>query len=195
MDESNSRQGEHVSAWSEEDFIAAYRFAAEAHVGQNYPGTEISYLMHLSFVTMEIQSALRFESGLDERLAMQCAILHDVIEDTDRDYEQVRAAFGERVADGVRALTKNSELPKAEAMADSLERIREQPREVWLVKLADRISNLQKPPHYWSKEKIERYRDEARRIHAALGEASDSLSRRLQVKIDRYPALAGLDAT
>ena len=46
-------------------------------------------------------------------------------------------------------------------MADSLARIKQQPKEVWLVKLADRSANLGKPPHYWSAEKILAYRQEA----------------------------------
>ena len=43
--------------WSQNAYIEAYRFAAEAHVGQLHPGTEISYLMHLGFVSMELLAA------------------------------------------------------------------------------------------------------------------------------------------
>lgn len=38
-------------------------------------------------------------------------------------------------------------------MQDSLRRIKSQPREVWMVKMADRITNLQPPPGHWSEEK------------------------------------------
>jgi (p)ppGpp synthase/HD superfamily hydrolase len=119
-------------------------------------------------------------------LAVQCALLHDVIEDTGVTVDQISAAFGEQVAQGVLALSKDDTLPQARQMPDSLERIRQQPVEVWMVKLADRIANLSPPPHYWTREKRERYRQEALDIHAALHQASASLGQRLLAKIDEY---------
>jgi (p)ppGpp synthase/HD superfamily hydrolase len=71
-------------------------------------------------------------------------------------------------------------------MGDSLRRIREQPYEVWMVKLADRISNLGPPPNYWDRERILRYSEEAIEIHNTLNEASEYLSRRLRRKIADY---------
>ena len=86
-------------------------------------------------------------------LALQCA-LHDVLEDTRVRYEQVRDEFGEAVAQGVLALTVDKRLPRSEQMAECLPRIRQQPAEIWMVKLADRITNLQPPPRHWSKARI-----------------------------------------
>ena len=178
--------------WSQETYLKAYRFAAEAHNGQLVPGTVLPYIMHVSFVCMEVMAALAHEperSNLPIRngnLAVQCALLHDVIEDTEVGYEEVDGEFGTAVADGVLALTKNPNLPKAQQMADSLRRIRQQPHEIWLVKLADRITNLAQPPHYWTHEKKVRYQEEARQIHAALHEASPYLSQRLLEKIKAY---------
>jgi (p)ppGpp synthase/HD superfamily hydrolase len=173
-------------SWTQASYIKAYRFAAEAHKGQLFPGTDLPYLMHISFVSMEILACLEIEKKHDGDLAVQCALLHDVIEDTDVTYSEVEKAFGRSVAQGVLALTKNASLPKEQRMRDSLERIRQQPYEVWMVKLADRITNLAPPPHYWEKDKIERYREEAIEIHQALHEASDYLSQRLMSKIDEY---------
>ncbi len=174
--------------WSQDEYARAYRFAARAHLGQKVPGSEIPYVMHLSLVSMEVIAALRVEEVADENLAVQCALLHDVIEDTEVTYEQVAAEFGERVAQGVLALTKDAALEKARQMADSLRRIRQQPHAVWLVKLADRISNLAPPPHYWTPEKIAGYGEEAQAIYAALHEASPYLAARLKQRIDAYPA-------
>ena len=95
--------------------------------------------------------------------------------------------FGPKVLDGVQALTKNASLPKSEAMADSLARIRSQPREVWAVKLADRITNLQPPPTHWTPEKIASYRNEAKIIHRALHDGHPFLGERLARKIEDYP--------
>jgi len=71
-------------------------------------------------------------------------------------------------------------------MADSLSRIKEQPREIWMVKLADRITNLQPPPGHWSAEKIERYREEGKKILKELGNACFFLKERLEKKIKAY---------
>lgn len=173
--------------WDSESVNRAWRFAAEAHQGQTVPGTELPYLTHLGQVTLEVMGAIAMESWTHPTLPILCAILHDVIEDTSITYPVVKAEFGLEVADGVMALTKNLALPsKTEQMRDSLTRIQQQPKEVWAVKLGDRITNLNQPPHYWTPEKIAFYRDEAIEIHQALGDASERLSDRLQTKIKTY---------
>lgn len=69
----------------------------------------------------------------------------------------------------MRALTKQKALPAAERMKDSLRRILEEPVEIGMVKMADRISNLVQPPGHWTVQKIAAYRDESRLI----GERND----------------------
>ncbi len=77
--------------WSQDTYIKAYKFAAKAHHGQKVPGTEIPYIQHLSFVSMEIIAALNVEKERDGNLAVQCAILHDTIEDTNITFEQIKS--------------------------------------------------------------------------------------------------------
>ncbi len=172
--------------WSQDGYTKAYRFAARAHNGQLVPGTDLPYIMHLSFVSMEVIACLEKERHHDGDLAVQCALLHDVIEDTPITYQDVEREFGPRVAQGVLALTKNESLAKDRRTHDSLLRIRQQPDEIWIVKLADRICNLAPPPAHWNREKIERYREEAIEIYDALSAASDYLSKRLAMKIEEY---------
>lgn len=164
----------------------AWRFAAEAHQGQRFPGTELPYIVHVASVAGETLVALASEPDVVRSLAVQCALLHDVLEDTAVTAEALGARFGDDVLAGVRALSKDPSLPKDERMADSLRRIRMQPRAVWCVKLADRVCNLDAPPHYWTRDKIESYRAEGEQILAALGEASESLAARLRRRIDAY---------
>jgi len=57
-------------------------------------------------------------------------------------------------------------------MPDSLRRIQTQPPEVWVVKMADRITNLQPPPVSWSRDKIAAYRAQAGVILRELAPAS-----------------------
>ncbi len=175
------------STWSQDKYIRALKFAAEAHHGQTVPGSDLPYIVHVTMVAMEIIAALAQEDDLDGDLAVQCALLHDVIEDTGISYEELSVEFGPAVAEGVLALSKNDDLEsKQEKMTDSLERIKLQTKEIWMVKLADRITNLQPPPGHWNSKKIERYREEGRAILSELDIASPYLAERLRQKISVY---------
>ncbi len=169
-----------------ERYLAACRYAAEMHLGQTVPGSELPYILHLQMVSQEVVAALTVEPATDPDLAVLCALLHDSIEDTGATLDAVANRFGEAIAAGVAALTKDPTLPKPERMPDSLRRIREQPQEVWMVKLADRITNLQPPPAHWTPEKCTRYGAEADTILSALGPSSPWLSKRMRAKIRGY---------
>ncbi|SEK02084.1 HD domain-containing protein [Sphingobium sp. AP50] len=165
----------------------AWSFAACVHNEQKVPGSDLPYLKHLGSVVMEILTAHALLPITDLALAATCAILHDAIEDQAVCAEELAREFGQDVADGVSALSKNLALPKAEAMADSLARIGLQPSAIWCVKLADRITNLRGAPSHWSTGKIEAYRNEAGIIHDQLGPAHAILADRLRRAIARYP--------
>ncbi len=55
-----------------------------------------------------------------------------------------------------------------------------------MVKLCDRITNLQPPPKHWDKAKIAKYQNEARLILEQLGVSSPFLADRLNIKIANY---------
>ena len=182
--------------WNPDVYSRTWIFATRAHQGQSYggplDGEQLPYISHVAEVAAEVMAALTQEDGLDGDLAVQCALLHDTVEDTDVTLEQVEQQFGVAVAAGVSALSKDDTLPSKEAkMADSLARIRAQSREVWMVKLADRIVNLSQPPFYWTQEKARRYRAEAMTIHEALHPAHAGLAQRLLDKIEAYRAHTG----
>jgi (p)ppGpp synthase/HD superfamily hydrolase len=168
-------------------YVAAMRFAAAKHEGQRMAGSDLPYLVHVVSVAGEVIAAL--EPGLDGDLAVTCALLHDTLEDTATTLAELIATFGPAVADGVAALSKlDASIPKADQMADSLRRIRLQPREIWIVKLADRITNLAPPPAQWSSAKRRAYRDEAIEIADALAGASPALDARIRARIAGYSA-------
>jgi (p)ppGpp synthase/HD superfamily hydrolase len=171
--------------WSRDLIQRALRVAAEAHAGQDVPGTELPYLLHVTQVAAEVMAVA---GGTTEgTLAVLCALLHDTLEDTDLSVAALESEFGADVVAGVQALTKDATLPKEQRMTDSLRRIQEQPPQVAWVKLADRITNLQTPPSHWSSEKIAAYKVEAQQIHTALAEYSPELGARLAQKIAAYP--------
>lgn len=184
---------------SVDPYHRALRFAGRVHGEQRLPGTELPYLVHLAGVAMEVVAAsVAAPPGAGEPFALQlaavCAVLHDTVEDTSATVADIEQEFGPAVAKIVSALSKDPALAKAEQMADSLERIAALPPELVraaaVVKLADRITNLQKPPAHWTLEKATAYRAEAQQILARLAPlaAWEPLARRLAEKIEAYGA-------
>jgi guanosine-3',5'-bis(diphosphate) 3'-pyrophosphohydrolase len=166
----------------------AIKFSTARHAAkqQKVPGTNLPYVVHLSNVAMEVIIAGSQTPGFDLDFAVQVALLHDTIEDTETIYQELSDTFGRTIADGVLALTKDATLPKEQRTMDSLTRIRKMPKEVWAVKLADRINNLQPPPGHWSKDKRLEYQNEARLILEILGEGNTYLAQRLRTLIIEY---------
>jgi (p)ppGpp synthase/HD superfamily hydrolase len=174
--------------WDQDFFKRALDFAARAHGTQAVPGSGFPYVVHVTKVATEVLLACQ-DGGLEPNLAMSCALLHDTIEDAGVTALALQAEFGAAVAEGVQALTKNPTLAKAQRMEDSLRRIRHQPREIWAVKLADRITNLEPPPPAWTVEKRRAYLAEAHVILEALRGGSPALEARLlshAVRYDQY---------
>jgi len=164
-------------------------FAAEKHARkpQYIPGTSITpYAVHLADVCMEIMLADQKTDGFNLKLAIQASLLHDVLEDTGTTEIELEEKFGIAIPVCVMALTKNTKLPKDQQMADSLNRIKKMPIEIWSVKLADRITNLQPPPADWKNERKIAYREEARLILNELKEGNEYLAKRLEKKIEEY---------
>ena len=84
-------------------YVAALWFAARRHHGQQVPGTELPYLVHVTSVAAEVIAALP-GSGLDADLAVVCALLHDTLEDTvttDGEHRALAADLGHRFGDAV----------------------------------------------------------------------------------------------
>ena len=160
-------------------------FAAEHHGQQKMPNG-LPYVVHLSNVAMEVFMAHKQKTDFDLKLAIHLALLHDILEDTALSFKALKAHFGNVVAIGVLALTKDSTLDKKDQMDDSLSRILDLGREVAVVKLCDRITNLQKPPKKWDNVKIEKYHLQALKIAERLQGKNDYLDKRIQEKILNY---------
>ncbi len=177
--------------WSINIVAKAWRLASLAHDGQKYGGEkngqQIEYLNHIGSVAFEILHCKQFDTTIDISFALVCAILHDCIEDTHITYNDIKKYFDSKTADGVQALTKNEEIgDKTAQMRDSLQRIKQQSHEIWIVKMADRITNLYAPPFYWNSEKKNQYKKESILIYNELKAASEFMAKRLWKKIEQY---------
>ena len=164
----------------------ALLFAGEKHRDQKMPASEASYLVHLSNVAMEVILAGQYTDDFDLKFTVQVALLHDVLEDTATGFVEVQEKFSPEIADAVLALTKNEDLPSEDQIPDSLRRIKILRKEVWAVKLADRISNMQRPPSTWSLEKRKKYREVAGLILNELKGGNAYLEARLEKLILTY---------
>ena len=114
--------------------IEAKEFAAKKHAGQKY-GT-LPYTYHLNAV---FEVAVRYHLSNDICVA---SCLHDVLEDTDVSYVELRSFFGPHVADLVRLVTDEPGENRWERARKTLPKTRTDPDAVAL-KLCDRIANVQ----------------------------------------------------
>jgi (p)ppGpp synthase/HD superfamily hydrolase len=119
--------------------------AAEAALrwhGEQRRPTGAPYGEHL----LEALEVLVRGAGVTTTDVLVTALLHDVVEDTTATLPDVEAGFGPVVGELVDWVTKppvKGKAAKRAAKVSYLRRLRDAPREAILVKLADRVSNVQ----------------------------------------------------
>ena len=127
----------------------AFYFAANAHSQQRRRSGE-PYIYH----PIAVATIAADDIGLG-RTSIVCALLHDVVEDTDYTLDDIRQRFGEKVAIVIDGLTKLDKVENAESLqAENFKKIintLSHDARVVLVKLADRLHNMRTlgsmPPH------------------------------------------------
>ncbi|MCC6462097.1 MAG: bifunctional (p)ppGpp synthetase/guanosine-3',5'-bis(diphosphate) 3'-pyrophosphohydrolase [Saprospiraceae bacterium] len=129
-----------LNAEDKHNIRAAFELAAKAHQQQRRKSGE-PYILH----PIEVARICVEEIGLGPT-AVVCALLHDVVEDTDVTLREIHGQFGDRVALIVDGLTKldslhDSESPQAENLTKVLRTMLTDVRVV-LIKMADRLHNL-----------------------------------------------------
>ncbi|HMG41582.1 MAG TPA: HD domain-containing protein [Acidimicrobiales bacterium] len=127
------------------DVVARATEAAQQwHSDQRRP-TGVPYVEHL----LEALEVLVRGAGVSDPDVLAAVLLHDVAEDTAATVADVEAQFGPGVAGYVDWLTKpptqgRSEAEKRAAKGAYLQRFADAPPEAVWVKLADRVSNVQR---------------------------------------------------
>lgn len=134
----------------------AGRFAVERHQGQVRRDGVTPYVMH----PQSVMAIVRDEFGVKDPEVLAAALLHDTIEDTRTDYDDLRERFGKRVADIVSALTKDKRLPEARREREYFARLARASRDAKLCKVGDALHNL--------RDTDEGHRPKARRKGRAL---------------------------
>jgi (p)ppGpp synthase/HD superfamily hydrolase len=116
----------------------AAAFAARAHRHQLRKDGKTPYISHAVRVALTVTQTF----GSDDPIALVSALLHDTIEDTTTDYDDLMERFGREIADTVAALTKNMALPEHDREREYDHRLAKAPWQARLVKLADTYDNF-----------------------------------------------------
>jgi len=156
----------------DEKYQDAAKYAAKAHSGQTRSGGK-PYISHPVRVA-NIVKKYKNSKKLDD--LMSAAFLHDTIEDTDTDYEQLRKMFGDLVAGLVHELTSDKEKIDKVGKADYLTQ-KMIGMSSWglVIKLADRLDNVSDIKTAKTPEWRHRYRNETESVLRQL-EKSRKLS-------------------
>ncbi len=124
----------------------AYNYAVLKHGEQQRKSGE-PYIIHPTNVAYTIA-----ELGLDEQ-TICAALLHDVVEDTEATYEDVKKEFGLEIADMVDGVTKLKQIQHASIEENQVENYRKmflamgKDIRVIIIKLADRLHNMRTLEH------------------------------------------------
>ena len=122
------------------DVDRAFYFAVGAHKDQRRRSGE-PYIYH----PIEVATIAAHDIGLG-RTSIICALLHDVVEDTQYTLDDIREMFGDKVAKVVDGLTKFDAMDNAESLqAENFKKIITSltyDTRVVLIKLSDRLHNM-----------------------------------------------------
>lgn len=118
--------------------VEAFRFALERHSGQWRKDGSTPYIVHPFRVFLLLVNEGRI---LDETI-LASALLHDLIEDTKTDYDELEEKFGEEVANIVSVLSKDKRLPEKVREERYNEQLGNASWKAKVVKLVDIYDNL-----------------------------------------------------
>jgi GTP diphosphokinase / guanosine-3',5'-bis(diphosphate) 3'-diphosphatase len=136
----------------------AFLFAADAHAGQmRQSGQEFIY---------HPWGAAKILAGLQlDEPTLAAALLHDVVEDTTTDIEELRGEFGDEIAqlvEGVTKLTRVQFQSREHAEAENYRKLivaMAEDLRVILIKLADRLHNLRTIEYLGKQKQLQKARE------------------------------------
>jgi guanosine-3',5'-bis(diphosphate) 3'-pyrophosphohydrolase len=130
----------------------AFEFAAEAHAGQERKGDGSPYIRH----PVEVARLLESEGGADDEL-LAASFLHDVVEDTPIELDEIRDRFGPEVRDLVGAMTEDRSISSYEERKDRHRaQVEEAGERATRIYVADKLANVR----------------DLRSLYASVGEAA-----------------------
>lgn len=117
---------------------AALEFATRKHRGQFRKDGVTPYIEH----PKGVMAIVRDVFGVKDHDVLAAALLHDTIEDTTTDFDDLAERFGRRVAGWVAVLTKDKRLPETRREREYFDGLKRGPLQAKLCKIADSLHNL-----------------------------------------------------
>jgi GTP diphosphokinase / guanosine-3',5'-bis(diphosphate) 3'-diphosphatase len=156
--------------------LKAVNFAADKHRGQGRKdANNTPYINH----PIALANLLTNYASISDVNVIAAAILHDTVEDTDATVDDIEEQFGTTIRNIVIEVTDDKSLPSTERKRLQIEHAAVISHEAKLVKLADKISNLQdilaSPPVKWSMERKREYFDWAKAVVDQLRGTNEKL--------------------
>jgi len=116
----------------------AASLAVRAHRGQFRKDNVTPYACH----AFRVSAALRDLFCVKDDKVLAAAMLHDTIEDTPVDFNEIEGLFGHDIAVWVALLSKDMRKPGKERELAYLQQLKSAPIQVKLIKLADAYDNV-----------------------------------------------------
>jgi len=161
--------------------VLAADFAAQKHRGQRRKGAaDIPYINH----PLKVAKYLCEIGEINDPEVLAAAVLHDTIEDTDTEFDDLVERFGQRTAEIVLEVSDDNNLSKAERKQAQIDHASRLSYEAKLVKLADKIANVEdmiaNPPGNWSKSRRCDYVEWGRNVVKGLSGTNQALEKRFR---------------
>ncbi|MFO7578134.1 MAG: HD domain-containing protein [Pelovirga sp.] len=144
--------------------LRAIAFAAEKHRDQRRKGIDASpFINH----PIEVAAMIANIGGIQDVTVLIAAVLHDTLEDTRTDPNDLEAVFGAEVRSIVEEVTDDKHLPKTRRKDLQVRNARHLSRAAKLIKLADKAANVRdivvNPPD-WPVDRKREYLDWASQV-------------------------------
>ena len=113
------------------------QYAIKQHKGQYRKNNKTPYWHHLQDVVKNLEMM-----GIEDESILCSGWLHDSIEDTSSDFDDVSKHFGKKIAQIVSDLTKETRLPKNQQEKNYLKQLSNSSWQSKVVKFADILANV-----------------------------------------------------
>ncbi len=153
--------------------LEAVAFAARAHRGQLRKDGATPYVSHVFRVCL----VLRDVFGITDHKALTAAVLHDTLEDTTTDFDDLREHFGAEVASWVASLSKDKRRVHDEREALYEKQLAHAPWQVQVAKLADVFDNLLDSGHFPPEKRARTFQNADRYLAALRSNLSEPAAR------------------
>ncbi|MBN2117791.1 MAG: bifunctional (p)ppGpp synthetase/guanosine-3',5'-bis(diphosphate) 3'-pyrophosphohydrolase [Anaerolineales bacterium] len=158
--------------------LKALRFSAEKHSDQRRKDSKSSpYINH----PIQVAETLWTIGEVRDTTLLVASVLHDTIEDTGTQPEEIRAEFGEEVLGLVLEVSDDKSLPRQTRKRLQVETAPHKTHNAKLLALADKICNLRdlihSPPRRWSLARRQEYLLWTEEVVAGLRGVHEKLER------------------